>query len=129
VDSLHPPSRHTRPRWIVVAAGIWLLVSAIAVAHEPVSQTVAWIGGALIAAAGLWSLYTPRMRWVATGLSLGVFAAVVLERHAGVSEIWSDGWASILAFAASLLPGAPAAWTGRDAWHDDGGGGRSAQRS
>jgi hypothetical protein len=128
-DSLHPPSRHTRPRWLVVVAGVWLVASGLVVVHNALSQAVACIGGSLIAAAGLWSLYVPRMRWLATGISLGVFAAVVLVRHAGVSEIWSDGWATIVAFAASLLPGEPAAWTGRRAWRDEGGGGRSPQRS
>jgi hypothetical protein len=128
-DSLHPLSRHTRPRWLIVASGFWLLASGLVIEHTQLSQAVACIGGVLIAAAGVWSLYAPRMRWVATALSLVTFATVVLERHAGVSEIWSDGWATVLAFAASLSPGAPAAWTGRGAWRGDGGGGRSAQRS
>ena len=111
--ALEPPSRHTLPRWLIVVAGLWLVASAFALPHASDARIAAAIIGVLITVIGAWSLYEPQVRYAATALGLLEVVAVVVIPHQSVTEIWSDGWVAVFVFAVSLIPGSPAAWTGR----------------
>jgi hypothetical protein len=113
LDSLDPPSRHTAPRWSMIAAGLWLLATAFALHQGPFAEWTAAVAGLVIAGVGIASLYVPGVRYIATVVALLEIAVVVFTHHQNVTEIWNDGWAAVFVFATSLLPASPAAWTGR----------------
>ncbi|HWU88563.1 MAG TPA: hypothetical protein VN253_14875 [Kofleriaceae bacterium] len=84
--------------------GVWLLISAFIWPHTASSQANTWIVGVLIAAAAIWSMYMPQIRWVNTALSVWLFVSTFFISHQTPGTRWNNVIVAILAFLASVIP-------------------------
>jgi hypothetical protein len=93
------------PRWIPIALGAWLFVSAFLWPHGTASATNSWIVGLLIAIVSLVALRMPWMRWIDTALAVWLFLSTLALPHATHGMLWNNLIVAALVYLASLVPG------------------------
>ncbi len=91
------------PRWIPIALGAWLFISAFLWPHGTGAAINSWIIGLLIVIASLIALRMPWMRWVVTALAVWLFLST-LAIAATHATLWNNLIVAILVFLASLVP-------------------------
>jgi hypothetical protein len=92
------------PRWINVALGAWLIISAFAWPHTSPQFANALIVGAICAVAAAFALRTPQVRFVNVALAIWLFVsswALPIEHSA---TIWNGVVASLIMLVAALVP-------------------------
>lgn len=91
-------------RWVNVAIGIWLFISAFIWPHTTAQQTNTWILGILIALVGLWAMAVPKARFVNTVLAIWLFFATLFLPHETAGTLWNNLIAALVVFLVSLVP-------------------------
>lgn len=105
IDAPTPPAPfHRWPRWIPIALGAWLFVSAFLWPHGTGTAINSWIVGLLIVVASLIALRMPWMRWVATALAVWLFLSTLAMPSATGGTLWNNLIVAMLVFLASLVP-------------------------
>jgi hypothetical protein len=99
-----PLAPYDGPRWIPIALGAWLFLSAFLWPHSTGSAINSWIVGLLIVIAGLVALRMPWMRWVDTALAVWLFLSTLAIPDASRGTLWNNLIVAILVFLASLVP-------------------------
>ena len=98
--------------WVAVAAGLYVALSTIWIAHTGASLPIMLVLGVLLVAAGLWSLAMPglvSMEWI--HVALGVLLIVspwVGNYTSNAAASWTSWIAGVVALAAGLLAVQPA---------------------
>ncbi len=87
-----------------VAAGLWLLLSAVVWPHTLAQRADTWIAGALMAFAAALALRSDRMRYVNTALALWLFFFTLLVPRASAATAWNNVVLSIVVLFLSLVP-------------------------
>lgn len=99
------------PRWVSLAAGVWVFISAFIWPHTAGEQTNAWILGVLIVIASLWAMAMPPVRYVNTILAVWLFFATLVIQHSHAGTLWSNLISAIVVFVMSLTPSGRSATT------------------
>lgn len=92
-------------RWVNIALGAWLFISAFIWPHTTSSATNTWIVGLAIVAAGIGAMYVPWFRWVNTALAIWLFFSTFAFPHVTTGTMWNNAIVAILVFIVSLVPG------------------------
>lgn len=105
IDRPTPPAPFLRwPRWIPIALGAWLFISAFLWPHASGAALNSWIIGSLIVTASLLALSMPWMRWVETALAVWLFLSTLAMRNVTGGTLWNNLIVAMLVFLASLVP-------------------------
>ncbi len=100
-------------RWLNIALGVWLFISAWVWPHTTSSATNTWIVGLLIVAAGIIAMYVPWFRWVNTALAIWLFFSTFAFPHVTSGTMWNNAIVAIIVFIVSLIPGQVRTTSGR----------------
>jgi len=98
----------TGARWLSLALGVWLFISAFAWPHSAVSRTNTWIVGVIIAVVAAIAQAMPVVRWVNTAASVWLFIATLAVTHATYATMWNNLIVAVLVFLLSFVRGEPA---------------------
>jgi hypothetical protein len=107
-DDDRPVSRiptATGARWLSLALGIWLFISAFAWPHNPVSRANTWILGVIIAVVAAIAQARPVVRWVNTAASVWLFIATLAVTHATYMTMWNNLIVAVVVFLLSFVRG------------------------
>jgi hypothetical protein len=104
-DSTYVNESGPWPRWLNIALGVWLFISAFVWPHTANSQANTWIVGVLVVAFALWGMFTPPVRWVNTVLAVWLFFSTFFFAHITAGTVWNNAIVAILVFILSLVPG------------------------
>jgi len=99
------------PRGVSAVVGIWVFLSSFLWSHTSSAATNTWILGVLIAAASVWAMYRPPVRYLTTMFALWLFFASIALPHQVVGTLWSNLISAIVVFVMSLVPTEPIATT------------------
>jgi len=91
-------------RWLNIALGIWLFISAFIWPHAPASMTNTWILGLAIAISSGIALYEPPVRWINTLLAAWLFGSTLVIRHVTAATPWHNATLALVVFLVSLVP-------------------------
>lgn len=92
-------------RYVSIALGIWLFLSAFVWKHHPASQINTWVVGLLIAIIGLVALGNPRARWGNMVLAFWLAASTLLFWPAAGATFWNNLIVAALVLALSGVGG------------------------
>ena len=96
--------QETSPRWINIAVGIWLFVSAFVWPHTAAQAANSAAVGIACALAAAIALRFPMVRNVNAGLALWLFVSTwVLPVESGVT-IWNNVLVSLVMLIVALVP-------------------------
>lgn len=92
------------PRWISIALGGWLVITAFAWPQTDASLSNAVIVGALLVALGVVSLMRPVVRWATAALAVWLFASnYVLPQPSG-AMMWNQLLVALGVLLAAFVP-------------------------
>jgi hypothetical protein len=92
------------PRWISLAVGIWVFISAFVWPHTAGEQTNTWILGVLIVIGSLAAMQMPNVRYLNTLFAIWLFFATLVITHSQAGTLWSNLLSAIVVFVMSLIP-------------------------
>ncbi len=92
-------------RWLNVALGAWLFISAFVWPHTASQQTNTWILGILCFVFALAAMRVSTARWLNTALSIWLFISVWALPHQNLATMWNNAIVAVVVFLASLVPG------------------------
>jgi hypothetical protein len=79
--------------------GVWLLLSAFAWRHSPLSMTNTWILGLIIV-----FLSEMRTRYATTAAAVWLFFSTLATAHHSSATLWNNLIVAVLVFLISLVP-------------------------
>lgn len=94
-------------RYVNIAAGIWLFISAFLWRHSNPSITNTWIVGVLAVIFAAIALKIPAARFLNTVLAVWLFFSTLSIYHLSGGTLWNNIIVSIVLFIASLIPSSP----------------------
>lgn len=97
----------TTVRWINLALGIWLFVSAFAWPHTHPQYVNAMIVGALYTAIAAVAMRAPQVRFLNVALSLWLAFSARLFPTAHAATTWNSLIVALLVLIVTLLPSHP----------------------
>jgi len=92
-------------RYLNVALGVWLFLSAFLWVHSQAQLTNTWLVGLLAIAFALVSLRVPEARYLTTALAIWLFVSVWALPILNVATAWNNALVAIAMFMFSLMPG------------------------
>ncbi len=91
-------------RWLNLALGIWLFISAFIWQHTLAAQTNTWILGVIIALAALLAIvWMPTFRWVNTAAAVWLFFSTLAIVHMHSGTVWNNLIVAVVVFVISLV--------------------------
>jgi hypothetical protein len=90
-------------RWLNVALGVWLFISAFAWRHTSGARADTWILGILITVFAAGALARPQLRWVTALLAIWLFISS-FAMHMRHAALWNNVIVAVIVFIASLIP-------------------------
>jgi SPW repeat len=93
------------PRWLNIAVGAWLFISAFLWPHAANAYANTWLVGLLIVAAAIVAMYVPWVRWLNTVFAVWLFFSTFAFVHAEPATTWNNAIVAIVVFVTSLAPG------------------------
>jgi hypothetical protein len=99
-------------RWVNVALGAWLAVSAFLWPHTGPSRANTVVVGASIALVALGAMTRTSLRAVNMMLAIWLFFSSLFLFHAEYAAEWHNAILALLVFAASMMP-SRGEWVGR----------------
>jgi hypothetical protein len=91
-------------RYVNVAIGIWLVVSAFVWPHSGAQQTNAWVVGILAATFAALAVERDELRYLDTALAVWLFASIWVLPSIRVETLWNSGIVAVGLFIFSLIP-------------------------
>ena len=107
-DDIHETSDLTDaaawPRWVTLALGVWLFISAFVWPHAASAMTNTWILGLLIVLGAAWSMYEPRVRYLDTLFAIWLLFSTLVIQHHESATLWNNLIVAVIVFVLSLIP-------------------------
>lgn len=102
---------HTRTsvRWLNVAFGLWVFISAFAWTHTQAQFTNAWIMGLLCTGMAALAMRVPTFRFANVVLAVWLFVSPWALPAEAMATLWSNLLSAIAIFVVALVPDAPRA--------------------
>lgn len=98
------PANGIWARFLNMAIGAWLIVSAFLWAHSPSSQTNTWICGLLVLGFAAWAMWANAARYLNTTLAVWLFFSTLSMAYLSSTAVWNNVICAIAVFVLSLVP-------------------------
>lgn len=95
-------TRNNPSRWLNVAFGAWVFISAFVWTHTAAQFWNTWIVGALVALISFGALRVPQARFVNSALAVWLFISI-WALPTGTSTAWNNGIMACLIFIVSMI--------------------------
>jgi hypothetical protein len=90
-------------RWMSIALGAWLFVSAFAWTHTTAQFHNAWVTGLVIVGVSSAALMIPRVRYVNTAIAIWLFVSPFALPTASSATMWNHLLVAVATFVLGLL--------------------------
>jgi len=97
-------SSSSSPRWVNLALGAWLFISAFAWPHANASFTNTWIMGIVIGGFSLLAMASPAARWVNVAAGAWVFIAAFALPKLSAATFWNNLIVGVAVAFFALVP-------------------------
>lgn len=107
---VHRPKNSTNsrgkpwPRYVNVAAALWLFASAFAWPHVQVLRAATWMIAVAMYVTGLWAVRAPSIRYANTVLAALLALATLAFRYADWPTVVNNLFVAVLVIIVSLVP-------------------------
>lgn len=91
-------------RWINIAVGVWLFISAFIWPHTEAQMTNTWIVGLLCAIFAAAALRVPEARYLNVALAIWLFISVWALPMYNDATFWNNLIFSVVMFVVALIP-------------------------
>jgi SPW repeat len=92
-------------RFIEMAVGAWVFLSAFVLAQSDSTRTNSWVCGALVVLFAIIALRAPTARFVNTSIAVWLFITSFSFPHVSEATVWNNWICAVVIFFVSLVPG------------------------
>jgi hypothetical protein len=99
-------------RYVTIALGLWLFISAFVWPHSSAQMTNTWIMGVIAVIAGIVSIGAPSWRYINTAVGAWLIISSLALRRVSAGTLWNNLLVGIAILLVSLVDSSAAAGAG-----------------
>lgn len=91
-------------RFVNMAIGTWLFLSAFLWSHSPSLRTNTWMCGLLVVGFAAWAMWANVARFLNTAVAIWLFFSTLSIAQAASFTLWNNVFCAVTVFVLSLIP-------------------------